>query len=72
MHDRARVAFLAEPSVRIMRYGSITLQSAVDLTADTCVITLCRADGTVVAHFTRAADPQEVKRVAEEDLEERD
>jgi hypothetical protein len=43
-----------------------------DLTADTCVITLCRADGTVVARFTRAADPQEVKRVAEEDLEERD
>jgi hypothetical protein len=43
-----------------------------DLTADTCVITLCRVDRTVVAHFTRAADPQEVKRVAEEDLEERD
>jgi hypothetical protein len=43
-----------------------------DLTADPCVITLCRADGRVVAHFTRAADPQEVKRVAEEDLEERD
>jgi hypothetical protein len=29
MHDRSRVAFLAEPSVRIMRYGSITLKSAV-------------------------------------------
>ena len=43
-----------------------------DLTRDPCVITLCRADGTMVAHFTRAADPQEVKRVAEEDLEERD
>ena len=43
-----------------------------DLTADPCVITLCRADRTVVAHFTRAADPQEVKRVADEDLEERD
>jgi hypothetical protein len=43
-----------------------------DLTADPSVITLCRADGTVVAHFTRAADPQEVKRAAEEDLEERD
>jgi hypothetical protein len=42
-----------------------------DLTRDPCVITLCRADGTVVAHFTRATDPQEVKRVAEEDLEER-
>ena len=43
-----------------------------DLTADPCVITLCRADGTVVARFTRAADPQEVKGLAEEDLEERD
>jgi hypothetical protein len=43
-----------------------------DLIADPSVITLCRADGTVVAHFTRATDPQEVKRVAEEDLEERD
>jgi hypothetical protein len=43
-----------------------------DLTADPCVITLCRADRTVVAHFTRAADPQEVKPVADEDLEERD
>ena len=43
-----------------------------DLARDPCVITLCRADRTVVAHFARAADPQEVKRVAEEDLEERD
>jgi hypothetical protein len=41
-----------------------------NLTADPCVTTLCRADGTVVAHFTRAADLQEVKRVAEEELEE--
>jgi hypothetical protein len=30
MHDRSRVAFLAEPSVLIMRYGSITLKSAVE------------------------------------------
>jgi hypothetical protein len=36
-----------------------------DLIAEPSVITLCRADGTVVAHFTRATDPQEVKRVAE-------
>ena len=42
-----------------------------DLTTDPCVITLCGTHGMVVAHFTRAADPQEVKRVAEEDLEER-
>jgi hypothetical protein len=41
-----------------------------DLTTDPCVITLCGAHGMVVAHFTRAADLQEVKRVAEEELEE--
>jgi hypothetical protein len=43
-----------------------------DLIADPCVITLCRADGTVVARFTPAYDPQEIRRVAEEDLEGRD
>ena len=43
-----------------------------DLTGDPCVITLCRADGTVVARFTYASDPQEIRRAAEEDLEERD
>jgi hypothetical protein len=43
-----------------------------DPTADPCVITLCRADGTVVARFTLSSDPLEVKRAAEEDLEERD
>jgi hypothetical protein len=43
-----------------------------DMTTDPCVITLCRADGTVVAHFTYASDPQEIRRAAEEDLEERD
>jgi hypothetical protein len=42
-----------------------------DLTRDPCVITLCRADGTVVAHFTRTSDPQEVRQAAEEDLKER-
>jgi len=41
-----------------------------DLTRDPCVITLCRADGTVVARFTLASDPQEVRRAAEEDLED--
>jgi hypothetical protein len=39
-----------------------------DVTPDPCVITLCRADGTVVTRFTRASDPQEVRRAAEEDL----
>lgn len=43
-----------------------------DLTADPCVITLFRAAGTVVARFTYAADPQEIRRAAQEDLEERD
>jgi hypothetical protein len=42
-----------------------------DLTRDPGVITLCRADGTVLARFTRTADPQEVRRAAEEDLQER-
>jgi hypothetical protein len=43
-----------------------------DLVGDPCVITLCRADGTVVARFSHASDPQEIKRAAEEDLEGRD
>jgi hypothetical protein len=43
-----------------------------DLIGDPCVITLCRADGTVVARFTSASDPQEIRRAAEADLEEKD
>jgi hypothetical protein len=42
-----------------------------DLIGDPCVITRCRADGAVVAHFTHASDPQEVRRAVEEDFEER-
>jgi len=41
-----------------------------DLVGDPCVITLCRADGTVVARFSYAADPQEIRQArqaAEED-----
>jgi hypothetical protein len=38
-----------------------------DLVGDPCVIVLLRADGTVVARFTRDVDPQEVRRAAEED-----
>ena len=34
---------------------------------DPCVIVLLRADGAVVARFTRNVDPQEVRRAAEED-----
>jgi hypothetical protein len=38
-----------------------------DLVGDPCVIVLLRADGTVVARFTRNVDPQEVRGAAEED-----
>jgi hypothetical protein len=38
-----------------------------DLVGDPCVIVLLRADGTVVARFTRNVDPKEVRRAAEED-----
>ena len=40
-----------------------------DLVGDPCVVTLCRSDGTVVAHFTHATDLEEIRRVAEEDRE---
>jgi hypothetical protein len=38
-----------------------------DLVGDPCVVVLRREDGTVVARFTHNADPQEVRRAAEED-----
>jgi hypothetical protein len=38
-----------------------------DLAGDPCVIVLLRADGAVVARFTRNVDPQEVRQAAEED-----
>ena len=38
-----------------------------DLVGDPCVIVLLRADGTLVARFTRNVDPQEVRGAAEED-----
>ena len=38
-----------------------------DLIGDPGVIVLRRPDGTIVARFTRFADPQEIKRAAEED-----
>ena len=37
-----------------------------DLVGDPPVISLCRANGTVVACFTYASDPQEIRRAAEE------
>jgi hypothetical protein len=38
-----------------------------DLIGDPCVISLCRPDGTVVARFTYDTDPEEIRRVVEED-----
>lgn len=38
-----------------------------DLVSDPDVIILRRSDGTVVDRFTRAADPGEIRRAAEED-----
>ena len=36
-----------------------------DLISDPSVIILCRPDGTVVARFTHATDPEAIRRVAE-------
>ncbi len=38
-----------------------------DLVGDPCVIVLYRQDATVVARFAREADPEEIRRAAEED-----
>ncbi len=38
-----------------------------DYVDDPCVVSLCRPDGTIVARFTHAANPQEIRRAAEED-----
>jgi hypothetical protein len=38
-----------------------------DLVGDPCVIVLRREDETVVARFTHNADPEEMRRSAEED-----
>jgi hypothetical protein len=38
-----------------------------DLLSDPCVIVLRRADGTVVARFTKNIDPEQIRRAAEED-----
>ena len=40
---------------------------ALDLLGDPCVVALRRADETVVARFTKYVDPEEIRRVAEED-----
>jgi hypothetical protein len=38
-----------------------------DLLGDPCVIVVRRADGTVVARFTKNVDPEQIRRSAEED-----
>jgi hypothetical protein len=38
-----------------------------DLVHDPCVIVMRREDATVVARFTNNADPEEMRRTAEED-----
>jgi hypothetical protein len=40
---------------------------SLDLVGDSCIITLLRPNVSVVARFTRFADPQEIARAAEED-----
>ena len=53
-----------------MRDGDIpSLPSGyhLDLISDPDTIILQRPNGTVVAHFTRDADPEEIKLTAEED-----
>jgi hypothetical protein len=44
---------------------------SLDLVGDPCVIMLRRSDRTVVARFTHAADPEEIRRAAEEDTRAR-
>ena len=39
---------------------------SLDVVSDPCVIVLRRPDGTVVARFTHVADPQHIRRAAEE------
>ena len=55
-------------------YSSLLLPPGykLDLVGDPCVICLCRADGTVVAYFTYASEPHEIRRAAEEDEGERE
>jgi hypothetical protein len=41
-----------------------------DLVGDPCVVTLCRADGTVVGRFTESSDLKQIRRAAEDDRRE--
>ena len=41
-----------------------------DLVGDPCVLILRNPEGGIVARFTRNADPEEVRRAAEDDHEQ--
>ena len=41
-----------------------------DLVSDPCILVLRNPEGKIVARFTRNADPEEVRRAAEEDYEQ--
>jgi hypothetical protein len=43
---------------------------ALDLVSDPCILVLRNPEGKIVARFTRNADPEEVRRAAEEDYEQ--
>ena len=43
---------------------------SLDLVGDPCVVTLCRADGTVVGRFSEASDSEQIRRAAEDDRRE--
>ena len=55
-------------------YDALALPAGyrLDRVGDPCVLTLCCSDGTVVARFTHATDPEEIRRAAEEDREGRE
>jgi hypothetical protein len=42
-----------------------------DLVGDPCIIVLRDPDGAIVARFTQNVDPEEIRRAAEEDRQER-
>jgi len=44
---------------------------SLDLVGDPCAIILRRSDGTVVAYFSHAATPEQIRRAAEEDAQVR-
>jgi hypothetical protein len=68
---------LADATGRLRGYAASAMRNdetswlppgySLDLVGDPCVIILRRSDGTVVARFTHAATPEQLRRAAEED-----